>query len=472
MSTDQARIHAYFDDPAVERELVAAVSRLAAIRSVKGRAEPGKPFGPGPAAALEEALALCGELGFRTQNDNGYVGLVDLGEQEADLHILAHLDVVGEGSGWTVTEPYTPKVVDGLLYGRGVADDKGPAVAALFAMKAVRDMGIPLKSGVRLILGTDEESGSKDIAYYYGHAPYARYTFSPDADFPLIHIEKGQYCPEFGASWTQDSALPQVTLTGGVRANVVPPQAEAHLSGLDLSVLEPLCARMERETGTRFSCSPDRDGVQILCEGRAAHASTPQEGSNALTALLALLSELPLGESGAARAIRALHALFPHGDTAGQALGIAQSDELSGELTLNLALMTLTETGFTAKFDARVPLCASADNCKRVAEAAFARYGISVTGTPEMTPGHHVPVGAPLVQTLLHCYSQYSGEPDPKPIAIGGGTYVHNIPGGVAFGPNMPGFDCRMHGPDERIRIKDLLTASKIFTQAILDLCS
>ena len=149
------------------------MSRLVRIRSVKGEGGPGMPFGEGPAKALEEALKLCGELGFATENVDGYVGTADLGEGPAGLHILGHLDVVGEGTGWTVTGPYEPKVVDGVLYGRGVADDKGPVVAALFAMKAVKDLGIPLKQSVKLILGTDEESGSSDIAYYYKNHPYA-----------------------------------------------------------------------------------------------------------------------------------------------------------------------------------------------------------------------------------------------------------------------------------------------------------
>lgn len=470
---DQARINAYFDDPAVEKALVEAVSRLVRIRSVTGPAEPGKPFGPGPAAALEEALALCGELGFTTHNYDGYVGLADLNGRETALHILGHLDVVAEGTGWTATQPYAPKLADGLLYGRGVSDDKGPVVAALFAMKAVKDLGVPLKSNVRLIMGTDEESGSSDIAYYYAREPFAPYTFSPDADFPLINIEKGHYRPDFGAVWARSGALPRVSaFKGGFRANVVPPEAEARVDGLKAGQAAPLCARLEVETGARFTLTEEEGGLRVHCAGKNAHASTPAGGNNAITALLTLLCELPLAECGGTQAIRALHALFPHGDTAGRALGIAQADGASGALTLNLALMTLTETGFTAKIDVRFPLCADEDNCRRAAEAAFARHGIAVTGDPDMTTVHHVAADSPLVRTLLRCYERYTGVRDAKPIAIGGGTYVHDIPGGVAFGPNMPGFDCKMHGADERIKLKDLLTACKIFTQAIIELCS
>ena len=146
-------------------EFLQAIAQLIRINSVRGPAGPGEPFGPGPAAALKAALEIAESMGFRTANLDGYVGTVDYGPEERQLDILAHLDVVPAGEGWTVTDPFAPRILDGRLYGRGAADDKGPAMAALFAMKAVRDLGIPLQRGVRLILGTDEENGSSDIRY-------------------------------------------------------------------------------------------------------------------------------------------------------------------------------------------------------------------------------------------------------------------------------------------------------------------
>lgn len=145
---EQAIQH-YFADK--EPMLVEAVSRLVRIDSTLGPALPGKPFGEGPAAALEELLALARSWGLSGQNLEGYVGTVDLNDQETVLHILGHLDVVDPGEGWTVTEAFVPKLVDGLLYGRGTDDDKGPVAAALLAMKAVKDLGIPLRRNVRLI---------------------------------------------------------------------------------------------------------------------------------------------------------------------------------------------------------------------------------------------------------------------------------------------------------------------------------
>ena len=212
--------------------------------------------------------------------------------------------------------------------------------------------------------------------------------------------------------------------------------------------------------------------VRVLCLGKNAHAASPDEGNNAIAALLALLADLPLAACGSTAAVAALHTLFPHGDNRGRALGIAQEDAESGPLTLNLALITLTETGFTAKFDVRFPICATEETCKNACERSFARHGIRVTGDGEMTGIHHVPADSPLVKTLLGCYSAYTGEENPKPIAIGGGTYVHDIPGGVAFGCDFPGFDPKMHGANEQALVSNLVLSCKIFTQAIIELCS
>lgn len=461
----------YFDAPNRRKEWVEAVSRLVRIRSVRSESKPGMPYGEGPAEALAEGLRLCEEFGLSTRNVDNYVGTADLNQQETLLHILGHLDVVGEGTGWSC-DPYAPVERDGMLVGRGVADDKGPVVAALFAMRCVKELGLPLRHNVRLILGTDEESGSSDIAYYYAREPYAPHTFTPDADFPVIHIEKGHYHPDFGAAWEESSALPRVTeLRGGFRSNVVPPEASARVLGLEPELVKRVCAEAADQTGTTVTVTAREDGLAIFCAGKNAHAANPDEGNNAIAALLTVLASLPLADCESTKAVKAMHALFPHGDNRGKALGIAQEDVESGALTLNLALMTLTETGFSAKFDVRFPLCATEENCKRMAERTFTKHGISIIGDGEMTAVHCVEADSPFVQTLLACYGAYTGDVGAKPIAIGGGTYVHDIPGGVAFGCTMPGFDPQMHGPDERICVDDLMTACKIFTQAIVELC-
>ena len=466
----KARIESYWDAPEQRRLLVELITRLVAVRSVKEDPQPNAPFGPGPAKCLDLALEICQDLGFATENVDYYVGTADLNDKETVLHVLGHLDVVGEGKGWE-HDPYTVvETEDGLLSGRGVADDKGPVVAALLAMKCIKDLGIDLPYNAKLILGTDEESGSEDISYYYKKMPYAKYTFSPDAEFPLINIEKGSYKPTFAMDFHPTEASPRVTsLEGGFRINVVPNEAEALLVGLTAPAVGDTLAKIADETGIAFSARAEGSGCRILAKGVGGHAAMPSTGNNAITGLLKLLAALPLADCDSTAAIRSLAALFPHGDWDGKALGMALSDEISGSTTMSFNLLKLDEAGFEGRFDSRTCLAANEENTRKKVEAAFTDAGFRYIGA--MHAPHHTPADSPIVQKLLRCYESYTGVTDAKPLAIGGGTYVHDIPGGVAFGCEVAGFDCNMHGANERVQIDTLLLSGKIFTQAIIDLC-
>ena len=461
------QIEAYFADK--EKLLVEAVSRLVSIDSVEGEPAPGAPFGPGPAAALREALAIAQEWGLTAQNHEGYVGTADLNGSEDALHILGHLDVVSPGEGWTVTQPYTPKLVDGLLYGRGTDDDKGPVVASLLAMKAVKDLGVPLKHNCKVIMGTNEESGSGDIAWYFARHPFAPATFSPDAGYPVINTEKGGFRPSFTRSWPAQEELPRVKwLHGGIRLNILPGDASAGVEGLTMHDIQPVARDITARTGVKFAFAREGDVTVIRAKGEASHAAYPEGGNNAVTGLVALLCALPLGEGGCRDALHDLNALLPHGDWKGRALGIAQEEPIAGPLTLAFSLLEVTETGLEGRFDSRAPLCARSENCLDVARAAFEGRGFTFEG--EQGAPHHVPADSPFIKTLLKRYEEYTGLKG-ECLSTGGGTYVHDIPGGVAFGCTLPGFDTHLHGPDERVRISDLMLSAKLFAHIIVDMC-
>ena len=172
------KISRYID--AHRKEMLEDIGALCRINSVKGSYRIGKPYGEGCSEALRTALHIAECYGFSINNYDNYVGTVDMNDKEAQLDILAHLDVVPAGDGWTVTEPFEPVVKDGKIYGRGTADDKGPAIAALYAMRAVNELGIPMKKNVRLILGTDEECGSSDDLLTGCVLPGDQYRERPD----------------------------------------------------------------------------------------------------------------------------------------------------------------------------------------------------------------------------------------------------------------------------------------------------
>lgn len=462
-------IDKYFDEHWFE--MMRDIARMVAINSEKMPAEKDMPFGRGPYEALHEFLEMAKEHGFEPKNYDNYVGAIDLNDKEKQLDILAHLDVVPAGEGWTVTDPFEAIIKEGKIYGRGTADDKGPAVVAMYAMQCVRELGIELKKNARLIVGTDEECGSGDIPHYYAVEEEAPMTFSPDAEYPVINIEKGSIHPEFKASWEEDRALPRVTeIHGSLKVNVLPGKARAVVEGLALETMQEIAGQVSEKTKMSYELEQDGSLVRITAVGKGAHAASPEEGNNALTGLIEYLLALPLAESEATRKLQSLKKLYPHGDSRGEALGVAMADEISGALTLCFTMMDFGLTGFTGQFDCRAPICANNENMRDVAERNMAAEGI-IMAHDDMAAPHHVPGDSEFVKELLKVYEAYTGQKG-KCIAIGGGTYVHHLKNGVAFGCSMPGTDNKMHGADEFAVIEELIMSAKIFAQVIIDLCA
>lgn len=471
MASDEVlrpKIDAWYD--AHREAILRDLGRLIAVKSVRGEELPGKPYGEGPAAALHEASSIFEELGFEPVNHDNRVVTADLNSEEPVLGILAHLDTVGVGEGWT-SDPFKPDIREGKVFGRGAIDNKGPAVAAMYALKAAQEIMPGLVKGCRIILGSAEETGHDDLTHYRKTNQMPPNVFTPDANYPLVNLEKGRFVPTFGASWTESQTQPRVvSIKGGTTANVVPNYAEAVVEGLPLAYLQSLCVVLSSKMCVRLSASYYHDGVKIKANGKSAHAMCPEEGCNAQSALLEVLAELPLAEGPVRKYIKTLRKLFSFGDTAGKALGIDMADDISGPLTLNFGVLSLNETGFTANFDARTPKCATEENLDAVVIAALTAADFEIRDITK-TPCHHTPADTPLVQTLLRIYETYTGNKG-ECLALGGQTYVHDIDGGVAFGPEMPGADNRLHGADEYIDIEELILGAKMYTQAIIEMCS
>lgn len=489
-------------------EMTADIAALVRIDSTKGEAKEGMPFGEGPAAAVAAMQELMAKYGFATKNYDNYCVAGDLaGEGRKSLDILAHLDVVPVSEDWTKTKPFEPLVEGNFMYGRGTADDKGPAVAALYAMRAIRELGLPLRSGVRLICGSDEECGSSDLEHYYSIEKEADYTFSPDANFPLINIEKARLEKKIFADLPEDYKTPCILeIEAGSKSNVVPGYADAAFHGLTeeqiREAIEETSAEIKKinaelaaakTTGAaggtggagdaagngkpvpaaaipifKWEVQGDRELVHV--KGQTGHAAMPDNGSvNALTALLLLIQKLPLANTKTTRTIRALGELFPYGDFHGKVLGVDLKDEESGELTISLDVLSFQNGHLTADFDSRAPLCATEENLTEKMRAELAAKGLTME-EGGMTPAHYVSADSPLVKKLLGSYEHYFGKPG-KPLAIGGGTYVHELKNGVAFGCEVEGFDNRMHGDDEVVDLDVLVKSAKIFADAILQIC-
>lgn len=460
-----AIVDSYRDD------IISDIQKWVAVPSVMGEPAGEKaPFGTEVRKMLDLALKTARDYGFAARDVDGYCGDVTLCEGAQTLGMLCHLDVVPAGDGWT-KDPWGGEIDGGKLYGRGVMDDKGPALAALHAMRAVREAGVPMADGVRLILGCDEETGMTDMQYYKSKLPAPDYGFSPDAEFPVINIEKG------GLSLTlsqytggEDGAeIPVYELFAGIRCNVVPGVATAKVGYAQIG-FEELNRRMERVESIRdFKLTIDDlgDGVaEISAEGLSAHASTPELGKNAAGMLLIALKDLEAG-GGSKAAIAALAEKLGM-EYDGASIGIKVSDEESGALTCNLGILRFDGMNISAQLDIRYPLCADEEKMCGQAAMAISGTGLSLRRNGGHTP-HHVSKDHKVVKGLVKVYSDVTGQPG-YAFAIGGGTYSRCMPNTVAFGFNFPGDTDTCHMPDEYVDIEKLMLSVKIFAHAIAEL--
>ena len=439
-------------------EMIDTLQKWIRVPSVKGEAAPGAPFGKEVRSMLDVALADCEQMGFKTQNFDGYIAHADLGEgsDEDALAILAHLDVVPEGDGWKYP-PYGAVIENGRMYGRGTSDDKGPAVAALYAMKAVKDAGIPLRRKVRLILGCDEESGWEDIAHYNKVATMPRMGFSPDASYPIINIEKGICRLELHGVLSNES-LQVIAFNNGERPNVIPGRASALVAGDAATVAQAEAAAKKLDIPAEVQLTDK--GVSITVTGISGHAAYPETARNANGEMLLLLREL--GVQGDLRLLADKIGL----DYKGEGLEISVSDGISGYLTCNLGIIRAGEGGVYATLDIRYPVMTNPDMIIKNVSASLPGMRVEAM---EVKEPHHVPAGSELVQNLLDAYHEVTGY-ERKCLYTGGGTYARSLQEGVAFGASFPQDEDLAHQANEYADIEGLYKNIKIFALAIVKL--
>lgn len=392
------------------------------------------PYGSGPAKALSYALELCQKLGMRTVNLNGKVGYAEIGGGSEMVGILAHLDVVPAGSGWTFS-PFALTEHDGKFYGRGVTDDKGPLMACIYAMRDLLEQNAPLNRRVRIIFGQTEETGDwKDIEYYCVHEEMPTFGFTPDADFPAIYGEKGISNYELTMPLAQSGFA---SAEGGTAPNMVPDFCQVIL-----------------ENGRKYSAA-----------GKSAHASTPEDGLNAISELMEQLEKAGVDsrfvEFYQKHIGRTLH---------GELVPCAFADEQSGELTMNAGMLHSDGNTLTLTLDVRFPVTFSADAVDMPLAAAAEPYGISVTRIYSSDPVYMDKNGI-VLQNLLSVYREATGDPS-EPTVIGGGTYARSMPNIIAFGPMIPGRELTEHQKDEYILKDDLFLLRDIYREAILALAN
>jgi succinyl-diaminopimelate desuccinylase len=445
---------------------------LLSVNSAKDASSATKdaPFGPGPRQALDKMLTLAKKDGFRTKNLQGYVGYIEYGPEDAAdyIAVLGHVDVVPATGHWT-HDPFTPYIEDGTLYARGAIDDKGPTMAAYYALKALRESGLPIRHRIRLIIGTDEESGCECLIKYNELEPMSLFGFSPDAEFPLIFAEKGQIriridLPEEG----ETAPVRLSTFYAGERINMVPDHAYAVLSGPEAEKSADAAEHYLNTKKIAYRRERMTDGVKLTVKGKSAHGSDPAHGVNAAFLLASALQIAHFSRSE--QAFINFLADTLNNDFSGKRLGVACHDDVSGELTVNAGIVRYeTQKGGSVSLDLRCPVKADLGRIEDTLKATVSSFGFTVgaLGTSDplyMDPNH------PGVQILKKVYEDHMGLKEVKLLTSGGGTYAQYLDAGVAFGACMPDYPYTGHQVDEHVRIDDLMKASEIYADAMYEL--
>lgn len=442
---------------ALQDELLRRLKLLVAIDSARGPAEAGAPFGRGPRQALDAALGMLEADGIRTVDLDHMAGYGEIGQGDEVIGIICHLDCVpaDRSQGWQ-TDPFVLSEKDGILTGRGVADDKGAAVAAMLALKVLQEQHVPLNRRVRLIFGTNEESGSRGLRHYVEQEGGVDYGFTPDGNFPGIFGEKGTLKGVYHSRRTQI-----LNLSGGMAPNVVCPRCTAE-------ILPHSCSRSrlknyfaDHSVACEIEELTDRDRITVT--GRAAHASMPELGVNAITFLL-----MGLKESGFQDPFTEFYASHFGYTIDGSGLGARCSDEY-GVLTCCNGMIGMQDGVITGTFDIRFPVTMSSRQIRRQMEGHLE----DENGWAEIQQAReplYYPVDSPLVRSLHQAYVEVTGDHENLPATMGGGTYAKVIANTIAFGCCFPGRNYHLHEANEQCPREELLEQTEIYVQAVKNL--
>ena len=395
--------------------------------------------------ALHFALDLAEKYGFETESFlDDQVGMIRMGTGDETLGILTHVDVVppGDAADWD-TDPFEPVIKDNRMYGRGTIDDKGMIVASLYAMRAVRELGLPMYKKVELIMGTQEEVQWVDMDAYVKEYPLPDYGFTPDGEYPICNIEKGNVdqLMEFDVKdETEPEGLYLKGLDIGIANNVVPGKAKAILS----------------------------NGEEIVAAGKAVHSCQPERGNNAIFILKDELKAMGVASNKLMKLLEAVSEDLS--DPFGSKVGLYSEDEYyMGEFVHRNAFsptILKAEDGIaTLNVNLRFPYGEEAENIRAKLDAWAAKNGGKTVKFSSL-PAVFVSKERPFLKVFAEAYEDVSPFENEFTLAYGG-SYAKAMPNIVSWAPLFPGEEDTCHEPNEYIDLDNMLMSAEIFAESI-----
>lgn len=445
-----------------EQELLDDYRTMLRFPSIETEALPNAPFGQANRDALDFALAKAKEWGFRTKDLQGYCGYAEIGEGEGMVGVFGHLDVVPVSPGWK-NQPFDADIVDGYVVARGAVDDKGPTMAAFYAARAIKEVGVQLPSRLRVVFGCDEESGFECIHKYVAEEEAPTFGIAPDAGWPLIHAEKGIINMHVTAPLpTGGFAL--LSIEGGSRHNIVIDACKAtvRVSGECRAAVE---SKLADAWDRNIKSTWNGDVLEIDAIGKAAHGAWPWGGDNAAVRVFRFLMEIAPLESA-----EAYTSLFELTHVAGMGLGVDGRDELTS-LTCNLGIVRTVGADVEFLFNLRYPVTWNGAEIKARCETELDKMGrgYKVSDFTDSKP-LYFPLEHPLVKTVCEVYAAETGDTTKEPGVMGGGTYARAVPNTVAIGTGWLG-DGEAHQTDEKCAIESLHKMARIYAHILIRLC-
>lgn len=451
-------------------DLLADLFTLLRIPSVRDEsiATPEAPLGPGPKAALDKFLEIGQRDGFETLELDGLAGHIEYGDGDETLGILVHVDVMPEGKGW-VTDPFEPVIKNDRLYARGSSDDKGPAMAAYYGLKILKELGLPTSKKIRFIIGTDEESSWRGMTHYMENMPKPDLAFSPDAFFPIINGEKGIVSINLNFPGTNGDQAQLISFESGLRTNMVPREAVAVVEGLKLADVEPVFEDFVANNPITGEVKEEAGQLTFTVIGKAAHAQEPTLGENAATYLASFLKQYNF--AAGAKDFLQVTGENLHNDSRAAGLGLKYTDDVMGDLTVNPGIVNFTAgKGGSITLNFRYPKGLNTPKLVEGLEKLVAgMQDVSVEVIEAPQEPHYVSPEDPIVQKLLSVYNKQTGSNETGKV-VGGGTYGRLLERGVAFGALFPETENTMHQANEYMPLADIFRSAAIYAEAIYEL--